>query len=259
MRKNENRILLILSAGTIISIFIIIRQCSYPLVYNTALLRWIFLSQGDERIMSNIAYSYIAAYIFYLMQVYIPILINRKRVRTVLATKIKKITIYIYELSYVLGQITHKDNKGLSVDLHHFPLYYKMEYDGEKHIKRVSDSNTLFAMLNRIEELYECLLDKFVIYNLDVGIIELWEELPVEYYSETIKFINLTAEDRTSLVMKGTTEENERVIKRIDSLFGINVQIDFTIICDGELQRKYDCAIKRCGLPELELSLELKA
>lgn len=67
-------ILLVLSIILAIQIFIIIRYSQWSLmpIFNNKLVKNLFLPKGEDRTLYNIAISYIAAYIFYIIQVYIP-------------------------------------------------------------------------------------------------------------------------------------------------------------------------------------------
>ena len=77
---NYQNILLKLTIVLLIAIFIVIKGCTIPLLIDNKLMRFLFYSadKGDKTLY-NISISVIAAYIFYLVQVYIPEKIRCKK------------------------------------------------------------------------------------------------------------------------------------------------------------------------------------
>lgn len=62
-----------LSLVLLVAVFLVIRGCTIPLLVDNQLTRFLFYSDGHgDKTLYNIAISVIAAYIFYLVQVYIP-------------------------------------------------------------------------------------------------------------------------------------------------------------------------------------------
>ena len=258
MRRNENKILVILSIGTIISFFFIIRECSYTLVWNTAVMRWLFISQSNERLISNIAYSYVAAYIFYIMQVYIPKILNKRNVCGILAPKMEEFIFKISELAFVMEQICYRHDGGILVKQTCFPLYYKITVDNVCNVKKVGGLNTLMEMQRRIEESYALLLDRFVIYNLDVSILELWEKIPLKYYREIIWITKHTEDNRVPIIIKGIKEGDGEIINHIKPIFGIKTEIRFEKTEKQEVKDKYEKLAMQSSLREPDLVLQLE-
>lgn len=257
MKRNENRIFIILSIGAIISLFFIIRECSYQLIWNTAIMRWLFTSQSKERLMSNIAFSYVAAYIFYIMQVYIPKILNRKKVYGILNSKIEEYAIKISELSFVMGQICYQHDGRIFVEQACFPLYYEITADNMCNIKKVGGLDTLMEMQRRIEESHALLLNRFVIYNLDVSILELWEEIPLEYYREIIRIAKHDRDQQVPIVIKGIKEGDGQTINRIKTLFKIKTDVRFEKTHKQELKDKYERFAQQSVLGEPDLAVRL--
>lgn len=257
MRKREFKILITLSIGAIASLFFVIRECSYPLIWNTAVMRWLFIPLNKEKLISNIAFSYIAAYIFYIMQIYIPKQMNRKSVCHVLAPKMEEFIFKISEFSFVIEKICSQHDGGTFLDLAYLPLYYKIRVNNNTYIKRVKDINTLIEMQRRLEDSYALMLNKFVIYNLDESILELWEKIPLEYFRELIQIGKINESRKVSVGVKGIGKENADIIKQLQVLFHIKASIAFEKVDKKEMKDIYDQAANLCTLREPELSLQL--
>lgn len=257
MKKNENQILFTLSVGAVIALFCIIRECSYPLVWNTELMRWVFISKTEDKLASNIAYSYIAAYIFYIMQVYIPKIINKRKVIPILSSKINELNVKVLEFSFIINQITYREMDGLCIRRENIPLYYKVINSQKTSIKKISSVNTLVEMLNYIEKLYSQLLDKFVIYNLDMNILKLWEEFPLEYYRQIVKIIELNENRQIPIVVNGIIEKDVKILHQVSKYFHTNFRIEFEKTDDEEIIARYEDAAVQSGLPEIDLALTL--
>lgn len=240
-----------------IALFCIIRECSYLLVWNTELMRWLFISKTEEKLASNIAYSYIAAYIFYIMQVYIPKIINKRNVISILSPKINELNVKVLEFSFIISQITYKETDGLCIKQENIPLYYKIINNQKTSIKRISAVNTLVEMLDYIEELYSKLLDKFVIYNLDMNILKLWEEFPLEYYRQIVKIIKLNENRQIPIVVNGIIEKDVKILHYISKYFHTNFHIEFEKTDDEETIARYEDAAVQSGLLEIDLALTL--
>ncbi len=255
MRKKENQILMILSVGTVVSIFFVIRECTYSLAWDTAIMRWLFISQSGERLMSNIAFSYIAAYIFYIVQVYIPKLLNKKNIFSILTPKIEEFIFKVFELSFVLDQVGYRHNNETVVDPNNFPIYYKLTMNNRHYIKKVTEPSTLLEMQKRIEESYASLFNRLVIYNLDVSVLELWEKVPLEYYREIIQMIERNESSQVSIVVRGIEGEDNGVMDRIEKVFGIKRDIQFEKVDQKELKDSYEQWARRSTLPEPDLIL----
>lgn len=67
------RLWLILTGINIIAIYFIIRGSTAPLLFNVNILRVLFYTDvNTDKTLYNIAISYFAAYIFYIIQIYLP-------------------------------------------------------------------------------------------------------------------------------------------------------------------------------------------
>lgn len=258
MRKNENKVLIILSIGTIISLFLVIRECSYPLIWDTVVLRWLLVSRNNERLISNIAFSYIGAYIFYIMQVYIPKMLNKRNICSILAPKMEEFIFRVSELSFVMEQICYQINGGTFIKQQLFPIYYKITTNDKRHIKKIGTLDTLMEMQRRIDESYNVLLDRFTIYNLDVSILELWEKIPLGYYREIIWISKHNEGKQMSIGVKSVGEENEEIINRLKTLFKIKMDMRFEKFDDLETINKYERVAEQSILSETDLALQLE-
>lgn len=258
MRKNENKVLIILSVGNVISLFFIIRECTYLLVWDTAILRLLFVPHSNERVISNIAFSYVAAYIFYIMQVYIPKILNRKKIYEILGPKVEEFIFKISELSFVMEQICYQCADGISVNRDCLPIYYKITVNNAHNIKKVSEINTLLEMQRQIEDSYAMLLERFVIYNLDVSVLELWEEIPLDYYRGILQITKQNEGKQMPIIIKGIGEGDKKSINHIKSIFGIRRNIQFEKTNKQDVKDKYERLARQSSFQESILVLRLE-
>ena len=64
---------ILLTSIAVVSIFLIIRGSTLPLLIDNNIMRYLFCTDIDgDKTLYNIAISYFAAYIFYLIQIYYP-------------------------------------------------------------------------------------------------------------------------------------------------------------------------------------------
>lgn len=121
-----------LSIGLLVSIFFIIRGSSWPLIINTKLFKDLLLvDRNADHTIYNIAISYVAAYIFYLIQVYFP---ERNKTQIALLQTHLSVWNFVRQGSYFLdGWLAYtkrtKDGAIIGVDLR--TIYFE---DDEKHI-----------------------------------------------------------------------------------------------------------------------------
>lgn len=67
------KVLIVLSAILVVAVFFVIRGSSWPLISDSVILEWLFFTSADaDHTLYNIAISYVAAYLFYLIQVFYP-------------------------------------------------------------------------------------------------------------------------------------------------------------------------------------------
>lgn len=93
------KVLLKLSLVALIALFFVVRGSTAPLLIDTKLMRQLFYSDvnGDKTIY-NIAISVIAAYIFYIFQVYIPEIKKHNRNMTIVSELNKYLVTLLEEL-----------------------------------------------------------------------------------------------------------------------------------------------------------------
>ena len=67
------RLWVILSGLMVLSCYLMVRGSTGSLIWDNAVMRFLFVSDSNEdKTLYNIAISYFAAYVFYILQIYIP-------------------------------------------------------------------------------------------------------------------------------------------------------------------------------------------
>ena len=149
-----NRVLLILTVVLGVALVVIIRGSSWPLLVDNELMRSLFYqSENSDHTIYNIGISYVAAYIFYVIQVYVP---EQKRTKNaILSTKLdvwnllRQSTIFIEAWKrYTVrdkekGAIT-KTNIGL--------LYFEDSMGNVIEVTRKKLEETLFRILEEYKK-----------------------------------------------------------------------------------------------------------
>lgn len=105
-----NKILWGLTVILMVAIYIIICDCEIPLIQiNPEIDKYmekIFIHNHKDKTFYNIAISYVAAYIFFLLQVYIPSKVNHNHSMTILKEEIEKYINLVKLLLTILMTVT---------------------------------------------------------------------------------------------------------------------------------------------------------
>jgi hypothetical protein len=172
---NYNRILLWLSLLLIVSMYLVIRGSSWSLLFDNKVFRVIFYTDiNADHTLYNIAISYIAAYIFYLIQVFIPE--KRRTDVALLSTKLDMLNCLHQCAIFLEGwkAYTIRDSQngtitGTKIDL----LYYE---DLEGHIVQITPKS-LSDTVSRILEQYDKVKENIDFQNADISLQKLFRDM----------------------------------------------------------------------------------
>lgn len=148
------RLWLFLTLLNLVAIFLIIRGSTAPLISNNTILQFLFYSnEAGDKTLYNIAISYFAAYIFYIVQVYYPEWKRTKRALVNIALPALNLINQTTMFLFVWDTFTKKNspNDGTILDTDIKEIYYK---DNEGDIF-FADKNELVKIMEHIEEAYE--------------------------------------------------------------------------------------------------------
>lgn len=120
-----------LSIGCIIAVFFIIRGCSYPIIWKNKLMIWIFCSDvNGDKTFYNIAISYIAAYLFYIFQIYYPEREKTKKFLSMTALDAYNFINQVMRFLFMWDYIAETTSDGTITNIKLDDFYYKSKvYD----------------------------------------------------------------------------------------------------------------------------------
>lgn len=115
-----------LTIGGGIALFIIVKGCTATILFNNKLLVWLFCSDVDgDKTLYNVAISYVAAYFFYLFQIYFPERNKTKRVLEITALDAYNFVNQVRRFIFVWDNMAETTNDGVITRIKNYHFYYK--------------------------------------------------------------------------------------------------------------------------------------
>lgn len=168
----HNRILIWLSILLAIAFFFVVRGSSWPLIVDTKLLRFLLYTKAEaDHTLYNIGISYVAAYIFYMLQVYLPAKIKTKT--AISNTRLDMLNCLRQCAYFIKGweDYAKVDNEnGILLGMNVATKYYE-DLDG--HISQMT-LDELNLIIFRMQEDYDKIKDSLDFKNADVELIKLF-------------------------------------------------------------------------------------
>lgn len=170
-----NKVLVELSVLLIIALFFVIRGSSWRLISDNAIIyRLFYTDPNGDHTLYNIGISYVAAYIFYLIQVYYPE--RRKTAIAILQTKLDMRNCLHQCMIFINGweayTTRNEDNGAItSVDIR---LLYFQDIDG--HVIQMTRKN-LEATVQRILDDYDKIKENLDFRNSDTELQKLFLDM----------------------------------------------------------------------------------
>lgn len=157
-----------------ISVFIIIRGSSAELLIDTAITRFLFCSDvNEDKTLYNIAVGNLSAYVFYVLQVYIP---ERKKTRRALRlTALDTYNLINQTLLFlfVWDRMTEKTSDGAIMGIRCHKFYYINQLYEMAH---EADINELEKISLRVKDDYENVMKNHYFQVVDENIYNLFNE-----------------------------------------------------------------------------------
>ncbi len=203
-----NEILVKLSVLLIVALYFVIRGSSWPLISNNNVIYKLFYTDpvGDHTLY-NIAISYVAAYIFYLIQVYYPEL--KKTSIAIVQTKLDMRNCLHQCAIFINGweaYTTRDQAKGAITGVNTQLLYFQ---DAEGHIVQMT-RKCLSDTVLRILEDYEKIKENMDFRNADMELQKLFLDMDFPEQANEWYQVMLSAEilcnNKNSTIMESYSE-----------------------------------------------------
>lgn len=228
--------------------FFIIRGSLSASLFDNTVLNFLFCADDNiDKTLYNIAISYFAAYIFYLIQIYYP---ERKKTLNVLLstrTSVRNMSMWIYRFLFVWDMYKQEDDEkekivGAKIET----VYLK---DSTDFVYKV-DRETFKNMVGRISESYNDIINSADFQNCDYSLKRLLLSTNIARYIERLHEIILEAEglDDSSTIRIGYSKTKICALKRkleyLGKLFDISSSWDYKITTDKndieKIEKRHD-------------------
>lgn len=243
LKYEKNKIFITLTIILSIFILILIRECDYPLMINNSIFCILFVHSYSEKLLYNISISYIAAYIFYIIQVYIPLTLKNKNAINVLRNSIFKQIYYLKYALCILDASVNTRNDGVFIKQNlESSLYISIKKENLCYLRRFSYGETLKQLEKSTTEVQNAIFCSHCLHELDPYIARLLTNLPIENLFKMLEHINSRKNDKNMYMFK---DNNVALIlqQQIDELECIPQLASLctcTVNYDSSLHTQYD-------------------
>lgn len=233
------RLWLLLTLLNLIALFFIIRGSTAPLIFDNDILRFLFYSpESSDKTLYNIAISYFAAYIFYIIQVYY---LEYKKTQKALTSidiparnLINQTNMFLFAWETVTKRNSPDDGTILGVDI--TTIYYK---DTSGFVMS-ANKEELKSIIKRIRDAYNEIINNSLFEQCDNALRQLLLQQNIPDEMEDLYKILLSAEmlaqDSSTTILETysiyTVDDIRTRLKKLDSLLELNSDFNYTITTD---------------------------
>ena len=229
---------ILLTAINVIATFFIIRGSLPPSLFDNAILKFLFYADDNiDTTLYNIAISYFAAYIFYLIQIYYPE--RKKTLNALLSTRtsVRNMSMWIYRFLFVWDMYKQNDNDKETITGAKFETVYLKDDTG--FVYKV-DREDFKDMVSRISESYYDIINCPDFQNCDYSLRRLLLSQDIARSIERMYEIIVEAEalDDSGALQIGYSKTKICALKHdleyLEKLFDISVSRNYKITTDKE-------------------------
>ncbi len=259
---SKNKIFISLTVLLLLAIFVIIRECNYPLLSHLKIFEFLFVPKYTEKIFYNLSLSYIAAYIFYVIQIFIPQTIKNKKAWNILIVDFQKEYRLAKEFLFLVSQIVKMtENSQIQYKTSTYPIYYK-ESDCHSYniLKRFSEIGTLEQLVKDIQQQFISIENNKYYDELDLYIIEFHSLFPLAEIQKCLDCIiySFKSMNKLNVVSNDLLSPIEQFLNRMAHIMPNYTKTAITQCTDSLLITKYENAIKSSCLSESKFALRMK-
>lgn len=257
---SKNKIFMSLTIILLIAILVTIRECEYPLLLHSEFAKLCFVPKYSEKLFYNLSLSYIAAYIFYIIQIYIPQTLMNKRACHILEEKFQKEFRLTTEFFFLINHIVHMTEAStIRYNIKLCTFYFK-EYNGSDYIlKRFSEINTLKQLANDIQKEFTAIENNKYYNELDSYIIEFHSLFPLASIQKSLECIIYSFETTNNLqvVSNDLISPINHFLHKMRNIIPGCTEVILSSCTDCSLIEKYENACTNSGLNEYKFALQL--
>lgn len=259
---SKNKIFISLTLLLLPAIFVIIRECNYPLLYHSRIFEFIFVPKYTEKILYNLSLSYIAAYIFYVIQIFIPQTIKNKRACNILITKFQKEYRLTKEFLFLVSQIVKMtESSQIQYKSSTAPVYYEeSDYHNYNILKRFSEIGTLKLLVKDIQQQFIAIENNKYYDELDSYIIEFHSLFPLAEIQKCLDCIiySFKSMNKLNVVSNDLLSPIKQFLNQMAHIMPKYTKVTITQCTDSSIINKYENAFKSSGLNESKFALRMK-
>lgn len=242
---------LILSILNFISVFLIIRGSTIPLVCDNAILYCLFYSnEKGDKTLYNIAVSYFAAYVFYIIQVYYPEYQRTKRALINIWLQVLNLINQTYMFLFVWDTFTKKKtpNDGTILDVNTNKIYYK----NSSGLVSKADKEELHNIAERIKGDYDEIINDATFQFADNALRQLIMEknIPQFIYGlyKTLISAEILSKTESSTILETYSNDDvddiKKRLKTLQKLFGLEIDDIYEVTTDvDDIKQREDIDI----------------
>lgn len=191
IKSTRNKIFTALTTMLILSIFIVIRTCDYPILLHSKLASKLFIPIYTEKLFYNLSLSYITSYIFYITQIYIPETIRAKKALDLLQNDLFDELQLIQEFLFLANHAISCSNEStVQYKEEITPLYYTEQNNSCYILRRFSNISTLKKVKDNITNTYNSIENNKLYCDLDSHIVQAHSSSPIKDINEIIDCID---------------------------------------------------------------------
>lgn len=233
------RMWILLTVINIIAIFIIVRGSTAPLIFDSKVLEFIFCTDKNaDKTLYNIAISYFATYIFYLIQIYYPE--KKKTMNALLSIRssvhgmILWVTRFLFVWNIYKQEETVDEDEGRIRTAKVKTIYVK---NSSGFIYKV-DRDTFEDMVGRIYKDYEKIISNVSFQNCDYSLRRLLLEQDIGEYIGRLyeQIMKAEALDPSSSISIGYFKRDISLLQMkmefLKKIFDLDIDTDFRITTD---------------------------
>lgn len=239
------RLWLTLTLINIVAIFLIIRGSTIPLIWDSKILYFLFCSpETSDKTLYNIAISYFASYIFYIIQVYH--LEKKKTQRALISMELpaRNLITQTNMFLFVWETFTKRNSpdNGVITGVNISKIYYK----GNSGHVMSADKGELENIIGRIQSDYLEIVNSNAFQYCDNALRQLLLEknIPDEMNKlyQTLLSAELLAQNPTTTILESYSSEDiddvRARLKKLNALLGLKCDFDYSITTDENDIRK---------------------